>query len=319
MNFKIEFPIQAPDSLLNFESRYFFAGSCFAENIALKMKELQMNQEFLAQGILFNPISLSQAFRQILNEEKPEENSILESKGIYLSWNHHGKIFHTDKHILIKSLHQKNKEQLAKLRQSNYLIVSFGSAYVYELIEQKRIVANCHKVPASAFTKRKLSVAEIVENWTDLIQQIKQVNPSIKFIFTVSPVKYLKDGVHENNLSKSTLLLAVDELCKINNNFYFPAYEIQTDELRDYRFFANDLAHPNDNAIEYIWERFIGSYFDEDSKQAIVELTNFKQMKRHRILHEGSEEHLLFKEKLNKKERELKVKYPFLKWDSLMD
>ncbi|MFY8021531.1 MAG: GSCFA domain-containing protein [Bacteroidia bacterium] len=314
MNFKIEFPISAPDSLLNFESKYFFAGSCFAENISLKMKELQMNQEFLTQGILFNPISLCQAFKQIIGEEKPDENSILEAKGLFFSWNHHGKIFHTNKSSFIDLLHRKNIEQSVLLRQSNYLIVSFGSAYVYELIEQNRIVANCHKVPASAFRKRLLSVHEIVNAWSEIIHEIQKMNPCLRIIFTVSPVKYLKDGIHENNLSKSTLLLAVEELRKMNQCMYFPAYEIQTDELRDYRFYAQDLAHPNQSAIDYIWERFKDSYFDEDSKQALTELTQYAQMKAHRVLHEGSEEHLMFKEKLNKKERELKVKYPFLNW-----
>ena len=312
MDFKIEFPIKVPDSLLSFDSSFFFAGSCFAENMASKMQDLMLNQEFLYHGILFNPISLSKAFQQILNQEIPTDSQVLETNGIYLSWNHHGSVYKKDKQELIKFISEKNKKQYQSLKDANYLIISFGTAFAYELIETNQIVANCHKIPAKSFQKRLLSIKEIVTDWKNCIQQIQTLNPDLNIIFTVSPVKYLKDGIHENNLSKSTLLLAVNELCKIEKCTYFPAFEIVQDELRDYRFYGNDMAHPNEQAIQYVWEKFIHNYFDKNSKEAIKELNQFFMLKNHRILHEGTTEHQQFINKLSEKEKEIKMKYPFL-------
>jgi hypothetical protein len=312
MDFKIEFPIKAPDSLLRIESSYFFAGSCFAENMASKMQDLMLNQEFLYHGILFNPISLCKAFQQILNNEIPNDSQILESNGIYLSWNHHGSVYKKDKQELIKLISEKNKKQNQSLKDANCLVISFGSAFVYELIETNHIVANCHKIPAKLFRKRLLNINEIVSNWKNCIHQILQLNPNLKILLTVSPVKYLKDGIHENNLSKSTLLLAVNELCKIENCIYFPAFEIIQDELRDYRFYGNDMAHPSEQAIQYVWEKFIQYYFDQNSKEVIKELNQFFMLKNHRILHEGTSEHQQFIKKLSEKEKEIQKKYPFL-------
>jgi hypothetical protein len=178
-------------------------------------------------------------------------------------------------------------------------------------------VANCHKAPASEFNKRRLSVEEVIQDWENCTNLIQQLNPKIKIIFTVSPVKYLKDGIHENNLSKSTLLLAIDELIKRNNCSYFPAFEILQDELRDYRFYNSDMAHPNEQAIDYIWDRFVNSQFDIQSISNIRELQQLRLMKNHRILHEGSLEHQKFIVNLEKKENELKSKFPFLNWKNV--
>ena len=201
------------------------------------------------------------------------------------------------------------------------LLITFGTAYVYQLKSDESIVGNCHKFPADRFSRRRLSVAEITADWTALINELLNVNPQLKVIFTVSPIRHFKDGAHENQLSKSILHLAIANLedrFKANVK-YFPAYEIIMDELRDYRFYASDMLHPSDVAIEYLWLRFSETYFSKETQEIIREWITVSQALQHRPLNGFTENYLTFllntKEKLNR----FSQKYSFISCEEEID
>ncbi len=264
-------------------------GSCFASNIAAKMKECMWNA-YNGVGTLYNPMSIARVLELLVLDETPKigvEASLFEAEERIHSW-----LF--DSHFSASSIQKctevilKAREDLLKsLESAQALIVTFGTAWCYSLIEgylptshdEEYIVANCHKMPAAMFSRRRVSVAEISKLWISLCQRLKQTYPELKIIFTVSPVRHLKDGFEGNILSKATLHLAVEEICRLSEDcLYFPAYEIVCDDLRDYRFYASDLVHPSDAAVEYIWDIFCKTFVDEIGMQRLK--AGFKEYKR---------------------------------------
>jgi len=196
-----------------------------------------------------------------------------------------GKFHHSDQNqlqLIISSIYNEVNQFLQK---ADYLFITWGTAYVYRFIERDIIVGNCHKIPNYQFKKERLSVEEIVSIYQDLIQSLLEINPQLKIIFTVSPVRHLSDGFHENQLSKSILHLAIDQLTDQKNSFYFPAYELIMDDLRDYRFYASDLCHIGENGVQYILEHFISTFFNEKTQQqlqknrSIIKRTQHKPLK----------------------------------------
>ncbi len=291
-------------------------GSCFAENIGDHLQHYKFNAMINPNGILFNPISISNALVSYIDNSPVEKDSLVKSGDLFYSLQHHGDFHSETEAELSVQIKTSRSKAYSFLKETNWLIITFGSAFVYRHIKTNSVVANCHKLPQIEFKKELLSTTEIVNEYHSLIKALGTIDPDLKIILTVSPVKYLRDGVVENSLSKSVLIQSVHEIIKGNTNcFYFPAYELVTDDLRDYRFYKEDLAHPNDAAIKYVWDKFSEAAFDNDTKKLNEKIKEVLQASNHRPILRNSSQHTDFKKVLIKKCDDLEKEFPFLNFD----
>ncbi|MFA6260003.1 MAG: GSCFA domain-containing protein [Bacteroidia bacterium] len=312
MKFKLDFDITPPPKLLHIKSPVALWGSCFAEHMALKLKRHKFNLVQNPNGIQYNPISIFQSISDCMSQAEISNNSLFEYNGLWHSWEHHGRFKATSRNTLIENIRTERLLMHGQLKHSEFLIITFGNAWVYEHPEYKGVVANCHKIPATAFKKRLLEVDEIVQAFLQLLTKFPALLQK-QWIFTVSPVRYSKDGLVENNRSKAVLLQAVHNMIqRYPEMYYFPAYEILIDELRDYRFYDSDLVHPSAQAIQYIYDRFRETVFDSETKLILHEVEDLVTASEHRHLHPGTEAHLKFMDAYLKKTEALAKKYPFL-------
>lgn len=285
MNFKLNFDIKSPTRKINYSDKLFFIGSCFSENIAEQFDKHLFSVVSNPHGILFNPTSIANALQDVISKKAYTEKDIFFEQGLWRSFQHHGQFSNADKVICLEGINTSIAAAHEQLKKSNYLFITLGSAFAYKHIQQNSIVANCHKILAKEFEKVLISKEEITSAYNKLIADLKTFSPSIKIVFTVSPVRYIRDGLVENNQSKAILLQSIHELIATNENcFYFPSYEIVIDELRDYRFFKEDLVHPNELAVKYIWERIQQSWIDTESIEFINEAGQYKRLLEHRVL-----------------------------------
>lgn len=312
MKFKIDFDIEPLHPKINHADALFFIGSCFAENIAAKLYGNKFNIHLNPNGIIFNPISIFKMIDMLCDDKRAEEGDCIQSDEMWYSFQHHSIVRATTKEELMLSLGQIHLDAKAALMQAKHLVITMGSAWVYEHIITKKIVANCHKVPQNQFTKRLLSTEEIISAFEQMFKKLKVFNPEIHIVLTVSPVKYLRDGVVENNLSKSTLLLAANTLKEKYHLNYFPAFEIVNDELRDYRFYDSDLAHPSAIAIDYVWDRFVESCMSSESILLMKQLDEIIKAYKHRPFNEETLPHKNFKKRYLQKAKQLNIDYPYL-------
>lgn len=294
MDFSFRTNIKLTDNgwRINYSHTLFFIGSCFADSIGSILLSNKHNVVSNPLGVMYNPISVADSIKRILDQRKFTQNDLFMHNNLWHSFALHGS-FSSSKpeDVLEKSNEQIEKSHLF-LEKCDYLFVTLGTAWIYQNSSNGQIVANCHKLPDWNFTRRKLSVEEIIETWEPLIVQLKKHKPQMKIIFTVSPIRHLKDGAHENQLSKSTLLLAVDELNKINpdSTSYFPSYELIMDELRDYRFYAADMIHLSDMAIDFIYNKFAELYFEADTMALSSRIKKIIQASNHLFLQENKVE-----------------------------
>ncbi len=314
MRFHLDFqPKKSPHSIQH-QEEILFLGSCFSEHIAHKLEQLHFSVNTNAFGIVFNPISIEKILHRIINNFFFNENDVFEKNSLWYCLEAHSAIFGTTKNELIEKLNNIINHWHLKLKNAEWLFITMGSAYGYENIEQKKIVANCHKLPQNNFEKKLLSTETITDAYSKLIKDIHQFNPQLKIIFTVSPVKHLRDGVIENSLSKATLISAVHKLTQSNSScFYFPAYELVTDDLRDYRFYKEDMAHPNQQAIDYVWQKFSECYFTSETNQLNKQLHEINLAKTHKPLQPDSLAFLEFKKNHEQQCETLMLQYPWLK------
>lgn len=282
--------------------KIFTMGSCFAENIANWLKERHFNVYSNPNGVLFNPESVLINLKNILDNPKYfDEKFLLENKGIWKSFLHPTYFSNKNKKEFLETIIQTQLDARQFLIHSDFLIISFGSAFVYVHKELNEIVANCHKLPNQLFEKKLLGIQQIVEAFSDWINELNKINPPIKIILSVSPVKYLSYGAEQNNISKSVLILSVHKLCEnFSNVFYFPAYEWVTDDLRDYRFYKEDMAHPNDTAIQYVMEKFSAAMLSESTKKLSQEIEKIISATQHKIIDTHSDTLIKFSENMIK-------------------
>jgi hypothetical protein len=206
-------------------------------------------------------------------------------QGAYHSFSHHSRFSGTDESLVLEQINSRIRSSSEFLKKATLLIITFGTANTFRLVSSGAVVSNCHKLPAKLFLEERLSVAAIVEQWSERMDQLQTFNPQLNILFTVSPIRHLKNGAHENQLNKATLLLAVEALLKTHPNAsYFPSYEIMLDDLRDYRFYADDLIHPNQQAIDYIWEKFSDAFFDKKTAALIKEYEKEQKALNHRTI-----------------------------------
>lgn len=295
-------------------SKSLLLGSCFAENIGCLMRENKFDCDVNPFGILYNPLSVSKALDDIIACKHYGPDDLFFHQECYHSYMHHGSFSATNREMVLDTINTRLSKASQRLAQTEVLIITFGTAWVYYLQSTREVVSNCHKMPAKTFVREKLTVNDIVETYSSLIAKLQQCSPNLRLLFTVSPIRHVKDGLHENQLSKATLLLAVDELTRRfpEQISYFPAYEIVMDELRDYRFYADDMVHPSALAVQYIWERFCELYFSADTLQLMKECSNLARALAHRPLKPDSTEYKRFLGQIVLKIEQLNEKYPYL-------
>lgn len=290
------------------QSPILLIGSCFTEHIGLKLVENKFKTCINPTGIIFNPITVVKSLKSVFEKKQYAENELTNYNEKWISFDHHGSFSSFDKEECLNQINQSIVESHQHVKKSKTIFITLGSAWVYEY-EGFGVVSNCHKIPNKQFAKRLLSVKEIIS----VFNQIKVDLKGFNVVFTVSPVRHTKDGLHENNLSKATLLLAINNLVNQNDNYhYFPAYEFVIDELRDYRFYKDDLVHPTEMAVNYVWEKFKSSYFSEDTNTLVEEIQKVKQAVNHKPFNFESNEHQQFIIKQIELMKGIEEKYPFL-------
>ncbi|MGK0389250.1 MAG: hypothetical protein ACI94Y_001990 [Maribacter sp.] len=272
-------------------------GSCFAENMGNKLEEGKFDIRSNSFGILYNPISIKDAILRIISNQPFSASEVFLHQDLWHSWMHHGRFSSVSKETALFMMNSSLVEAHQQLKKANRLIITLGTAYVYRKKVDGEVVANCHKVPSSEFDKIRLTVDEVYDALRDALVALTSFNPTIEIIITVSPVRHIRDGIIESQRSKAILLLAAEQLCKKEDTGYFPSYEIMMDELRDYRFYAEDMIHPSAIAIDYIWEKFRSTYFDSQTATHYKNVLKITKGFQHKILHPNTKEHLHFLEK----------------------
>jgi len=286
------------DKKISFSDQVLSLGSCFAQNIGQKLADYKFDITINPFGTLFNPLSIFKLINQAAHQEIIESLGIVENQGIYHHYDLHSDLSKLNKDELLANANDVLHDIGKALPNTSWIIYTFGTAIVYELKETGEIVANCHKVPSSQFNRKILDIEEIVQGFKVNYDLLKSINKHTKFILTVSPVRHQKESFEQNNVSKSILRLACEKIVTQNDNVvYFPAFEIMMDELRDYRFYAEDMLHPNAIATEYIWQLFQDTYFDEGQKDFIRKWEKVRKAMAHRPFNRDSDQHQIFVKK----------------------
>ncbi len=297
MNFFTEVDIPPCPWKIDYQTGVMMIGSCFTENIGQKLAELKFNIDINPFGILYNPVSVATSLRLLMQQKKITGDDLFFDQGVWNSFYHHSHFSGIDKDQVLQNINSRIETSGTFLKNARFLIITLGTAWVYEWKQKAQVVSNCHKIPASEFRRFRLTCDEITNDYSGLLAELWKFNSNIKIVFTVSPIRHWKDGAIENQLSKATLLLAVDRLLKDTGNdylFYFPSYEILMDELRDYRYYARDMLHLSDVAVEYIYSKFSKIMISEDTKKISEDVLKIQKAVKHHPLNSASEEYKKF-------------------------
>ena len=294
MKFRTEIEVAPLAEGLEYGAKIFALGSCFAENISERLRKSKFSIASNPFGVLFNPASIAAAIERLADARTFAVCDICESGESFFSFEAHSSLDGTTHTEAFGNLNKAVAQGSKALHDADWVILTFGTAWVYE--KEGRVVANCHKQPASHFVRRRLSVEEIVERYSRLFEGVLRDK---RVILTVSPVRHVGDGLQENSVSKATLRLAVEELvAQYENAHYFPSYEILIDDLRDYRYYADDLAHPSKMAVDYVWERFCDAVLTDDAKMKLPLVAQIVAAAEHRPFNPESEAHKAFCRKM---------------------
>ncbi|TCN51057.1 GSCFA domain-containing protein [Flavobacterium circumlabens] len=319
MQFRTLIPLSKTNNPIDYNSKVISLGSCFAVNMAEKLDYFKFENHTNPFGIIFNPVSIEKIIKRVFKQELFTEKDVFFHNERWHCFDIHSDWSNSDKQELLENLNQIAKTLVQQLSNATHVIITYGTSWIYRNTESSEIVANCHKVPQKQFSKELLSVETIQKSIQNTIDLTQALNPSINFIFTISPVRHVKDGFAENQLSKSHLFTALHQVLKTHNSQfithnYFPSYEIMMDELRDYRFYGEDMLHPNPIAIDYIWQRFSENYITEDSLLTMKEISEIQKALNHRSFNPDSEQHLKFLSKLQQKIKSIEEKFPHIKF-----
>ncbi len=294
MDFRLEFTPKPFEHKINHRHKLFLAGSCFTEQIGSKLAAHKFRIIDNPNGILFNPVSIAKSIVSYIDNKVYTEADLFYNNELWGSWEHHTRFSSIDKNESLQMINESQAAAHSFLKDADWLLLTLGSAFVYEM-DNQQVVANCHKVPTDKFKKRLLNLDEVITTMDTLIYRLKQFKPGLQVIFTISPVRHLRDGFVENNRSKATLINAVHHMVdKFEGLHYFPAYELIIDDLRDYRFYAEDMVHPNYAATNYVWEKFVTACVDEPSQALMKEINIINAAKNHKPFNPASEAHKKF-------------------------
>ena len=289
MNLRTTFTIDPSKSKIGYNTPVMFIGSCFTSEIGTKMAEGKMEVLLNPSGVVYNPVSVVNTIDIILENRIFTKNDLSIYKGVNLSFSHYSDFTSEDPSIALDKINSSTGKANNFLKHARFLFITFGTARVYRFKESGLIVSNCHKLPASLFSREILTVEEIILAWHDILNKLHSFNSDLRVIFTISPVRHWKDGAHGNQVSKSILFLAVEKLLKHQIvEGYFPGYELVMDDLRDYRYYAEDMLHPSKTAIEYIWKAFAECYFEAETLNFWKEVMGITKARNHHILTDSS-------------------------------
>ena len=314
MNFRTKIPISKFNFPIDYSSKIVSLGSCFAENMTEKLDFFKFQNSCNPFGILFHPLAIEKIISKAINLELFNQEDIFFHNERWHCFDVHSDLSNANKDELLKTLNGFVITTKQQITEASHIIITYGTSWVYRNKQTKKVVANCHKVPQNLFDKEILSVATIEKSIQNTIDLIESVNPKCAVIFTISPVRHIKDGFVENQRSKANLISALHSTFDIRllTQSYFPSNEIMMDELRDYRFYAEDMLHPNQIAINYIWERFCETTISIEANLIMTEVESIQRGLSHRPFNPNSESHLKFIKQLESKISKLKSEFPFM-------
>ncbi len=315
MSFFTEIQIPEFPWKMDYSKSMMFLGSCFSENIGQKLTDMKFKVDMNPFGILYNPESIANSLKILLEKQIFTENDLFNDQGLWNSFSHHSRFSDVDREVALEKINSRIATSSDFLKEADFLAITFGTAGVYEFKETGQIVSNCHKIPAAKFKRFRLGVHEITDTYRELLGQLWKVNPKLKILFTVSPIRHWKDGAVENQLSKATLLLAIDRLITgfgSSNCGYFPSYELMMDELRDYRFYAEDMLHISPVATGYIFDRFSNVLISKESAQVSKSVLKIRKAFEHRPVNTTSVEYKKFLQQNLFEIEQLTSRFPYL-------
>ena len=299
---------------INHEQKIFSVGSCFTEHIGNALLEYKFDVLQNPHGILFDPMAVCTSLLSYIGPKQYTREDLFHLNELWHSWDHHSRFSHTDPEQALAKINASQAGAHQFLKEADWLIITLGSAFSYKLVEQGyQAVANCHRAPAQWFQKHLSTLDEIIARLDNTIHQLFHFNPKLQIIFTISPVRHIRDGVVDNNRSKARLIEAVHHLVnKFDKLYYFPSYELVIDILRDYRFYAEDMVHPNYLATDFVLEHFTKTFMSEGTLSLIEELKKVAIARKHRSAHPGTEAHRKFLQSYLSKTQALQERYPYL-------
>lgn len=316
MKLQTQIPLEKQkDNQIDYHSNLLLLGSCFVENIGDKLDYFKFQSLQNPFGILFHPKAIEKLIHNALHEKKYSEDSVFFQNEQWHCFDAHSKLSGNSKEELLHSLNTQLDLTITQLHSATHIIITLGTAWVYKNCKTNLAVANCHKVSQNEFVKELLSVVEVTNSIKMMVDQIHHNNPKAVVLFTVSPVRHIKDGFVENTQSKSHLIAAIHQFLSHQAHsrcFYFPAYEIMMDELRDYRFYAEDMLHPNQTAIDYIWEKFQHVWLSSETGKTMKLIEDIQKGLQHRSFHPNSEANRQFLQDLELKKQHLQSQIPHI-------
>jgi lysophospholipase L1-like esterase len=299
-----------PDFTISYQTQMVSIGSCFSETIGLRFQQNKFNININPFGQQYNPLSIASAIHLLVNAQPLSESDLVQHDELWHSFAHHGSFSKKDKEQTLQNINNQLLQAAEDLRKADVLFLTFGTSHVFELKETGKVVSNCHKMPSTLFNQRLASPEEIVLELGSALQKLKNYNPKLRTAFTVSPIRYFAFGHYENSVGKAHLFTAIHQLQKkFTGSYYFPAYEMVTDDLRDYRFYADDMLHPNHKATDYVWEHLCETMLVKESLELMKEVKEIAQAAKHRPRNPTADAHKKFSEKYLAKIHQLKQKY----------
>ena len=324
MNFTTKIPITQNANPIDYNSKIVSFGSCFAENMGDKLLYYKFQTQVNPFGIIFNPFSIEKLIERVVLQRYFTKDDIFFFNERWHCYEVHSELSHPYKEEFLNNLNLILETTKNQINSLSHCIITLGTSWVYTNIESNEIVANCHKVPQKHFRKELLSINQTEESLQNIVSLVHSLSPKCHFIFTVSPVRHIKDGFVENTLSKAHLIAAIHSVLNrkfstsleltTQNNIYFPAYEIMMDELRDYRFYAEDMLHPSQTAIDYIWIQFFENYISESQFGLMNDICSIQKGLKHRPFNPNTESHQKFLHQLELKIKTIQNQHPFIKF-----
>jgi hypothetical protein len=311
MELLLPFQVTTSPVKISYTDKILFVGSCFTEEIGKQMEDLKFNVLQNPNGILYDPISISSSINSYIENKQYKEDDLFMLNELWHSWQHHSIFSGLDKEKVLQDINHSQNEAHQFLKSASWLVITAGTSFNYHLKETREPVANCHKAPSNYFEKKIISIDEIVSRFSTVITKLQSFNPKLKIIFTISPVRHVKDGVIENNRSKARLIEAIHFVKeKFQDVFYFPAYELIIDILRDYRFYKIDLVHPSDAATVFVFENFCDAFVDEPGKKLLEEIKMIVAAINHKPFQKESVAHKKFVKAQLEKIKIISAKFP---------
>jgi len=319
MKFRFEFDVKKLPEPIAHWHKLLLIGSCFTENIGEKLDKHKFTTLQNPNGILFNPVSVAEALTDYIEARQFSEAELFHYNEGWHSWKHHSRFSGISAEDALNKINSSYTKAQQFLKETDYVFITLGSSWIYTLTDkalngkQGSVAANNHKGPADWFYRKLMTTEEVLRVLDNVIHRLFLFNPKLKIIFTISPVRHLREGVVENNRSKAVLIQAVHHLVdKFDRLYYFPAYELIIDDLRDYRFYAEDLVHPNYFATQYVWEKMVGACMSEETKALMEEIRSINLAHQHKAFNPSSDQHKKFLQSYLQKTKSLQEKYPYL-------